>query len=123
MNRKFSELWKLLGERSSAHLLPGMTACPQQGSGPARTPVKPFDRETVVREAGRGRLVVTLENHSVIGGLAESVASCLAPARTTARIVPVGLADVFLAAGALPTLHDRYGLSVEAIKDRVRREL
>ncbi|MEU3520502.1 hypothetical protein ABZ770_35465 [Streptomyces sp. NPDC006654] len=33
------------------------------------------------------------------------------------------LPDEFLAAGALPTLHDRYGLSAAAIKERVRREL
>lgn len=85
--------------------------------------IKPFDRETVLRETAKGRLVVTLENHSVIGGLAESVSSCLAFAQQTARIVPIGLPDEFLAAGALPTLHDRYGLSVAAIKDRVRSEL
>jgi transketolase len=77
--------------------------------------IKPFDRETVLREADKGRLVVTLENHSVIGGLAESVASCIAFAGITARIVPIGLPDEFLAAGALPTLHDRYGLSTDAI--------
>jgi transketolase len=85
--------------------------------------IKPFDRETVLREAAKGRLVVTLENHSVVGGLAESVASCLAFAQQTARIIPIGLPDEFLPAGALPTLHDRYGLSVAAIKERVRREL
>lgn len=85
--------------------------------------IKPFDRETVLRETAKGRLVVTLENHSIVGGLAESVASCLAFAQQTARVVPIGLPDEFLAAGALPTLHDRYGLSVAAIKERVRREL
>ncbi|QNP75345.1 transketolase family protein [Streptomyces roseirectus] len=85
--------------------------------------IKPFDRATVLREAAKGRLVVTLENHSVVGGLAESVASCLAFAGQTAHLVPIGLPDAFLAAGALPTLHDRYGLSVTAIKDRVRRAL
>ncbi|TLS48100.1 transketolase family protein [Streptomyces montanus] len=85
--------------------------------------IKPFDRETVLRETAKGRLVVTLENHSVVGGLAESVASCLAFAQQAVRIVPIGLPDEFLAAGALPTLHDRYGLSVAAIKERVRREL
>ncbi|MFD4507595.1 hypothetical protein [Streptomyces sp. NPDC058457] len=49
--------------------------------------------------------------------------ACLAFAQQAARIVPIGLPDEFLAAGALPTLHDRYGLSVAAIKERVRREL
>ncbi|MGW7517872.1 transketolase family protein [Streptomyces sp. NPDC054796] len=85
--------------------------------------IKPLDHETILRETAKGRLVVTLENHSVIGGLAESVASCLAYAGAGTRIVPIGLPDAFLAAGALPTLHDRYGLSVAAVKDRVRAEL
>lgn len=85
--------------------------------------VKPLDREAILREAAKGRLVVTLENHTVIGGLAESVASCLAFAGKGVRIVPIGLPDEFLAAGALPTLHDRYGLSVPEIKKRVLAEL
>jgi transketolase len=37
--------------------------------------------------------------------------------------VPVALPDEFLAAGALPTLHDRYGLSTDSIVSRVRAEL
>lgn len=85
--------------------------------------IKPFDTETVLRETAGDRLVVTLENHSVVGGLAESVASCLAFAGRGKRIVPIALPDEFLAAGALPTLHDRYGLSVDAITARVRAEL
>lgn len=85
--------------------------------------IKPLDTEAILRETAKGRLVVTLENHTVIGGLAESVASCLAYAGAGVRIVPISLPDEFLAAGALPTLHDRYGLSVSAIKARVREEL
>lgn len=85
--------------------------------------IKPLDRTTILREAAKDRLVVTLENHTVVGGLAESVASCLAFAGAGKRIVPIGLPDEFLAAGALPTLHDRYGLSVDAVKARVRDEL
>ncbi|RRO14257.1 transketolase family protein [Saccharopolyspora rhizosphaerae] len=85
--------------------------------------IKPLDNEAVLAATGRGRLVVTLENHTVVGGLAEAVASCLAFAGVSERIVPIGLPDEFLAAGALPTLHDRYGLSVPQIKKRVLAEL
>lgn len=85
--------------------------------------VKPLDTERILREAASDRLVVTLENHTVVGGLAESVASSLAFNGVGQRVVPIGLPDEFLAAGALPTLHDRYGLSVESIKTRVRAEL
>lgn len=37
--------------------------------------------------------------------------------------MPIELPDAFLDAGALPTLHDRYGLSTDAIIARVLREL
>jgi transketolase len=86
--------------------------------------IKPLDREAILRAAARtNRLVVTLENHTVVGGLAESVAATLAFAGTSPHIVPIGLPDAFLAAGALPTLHDRYGLSTDAVIARVKTEL
>ncbi len=59
----------------------------------------------------------------MVGGLAESVASTLAFNGVGTRVVPVALPDEFLAAGALPTLHDRYGLSTDAIVAKVQAEL
>ena len=85
--------------------------------------IKPLDRAAVLAAARTDRLVVTLENHTVVGGLAESVASTLAFEGVGTRIVPIALPDAFLAAGALPTLHDRYGLSTDAVVTRIRTEL
>lgn len=85
--------------------------------------IKPFDADTVVNEVDSDRLVVTLENHSVIGGLYETLASAMVARQVSAKVVPVGLPDEFLDAGALPTLHDRYGLSVDAITAKVLVEL
>ena len=74
--------------------------------------IKPLDTETILREAGRtGRMVVVAENHTVIGGLGEAVAGVLLRAGVTPKFRHIGLPDEFLAAGALPTLHDRYGIS------------
>ncbi len=58
-----------------------------------------------------------------MGGLAESVAATLAFAGKGRRIAPIALPDEFLAAGALPTLHDRYGLSTDEVAARVKLEL
>ncbi|RZJ09836.1 MAG: transketolase family protein, partial [Haliea sp.] len=83
--------------------------------------IKPLDVETIVREASvGGRLVVVAENHSVIGGLGEAVASELMRAGVTAPFRQIGLPDAFLAAGALPTLHDRYGISSDAIVAQIK---
>jgi transketolase len=77
--------------------------------------LKPFDAETVLHEVDSDRLAVTLENHTVIGGLFETVAAEAARRGVHRTIVPIALPDEFLAAGALPTLHDRYGLSTRRI--------
>ena len=79
--------------------------------------IKPLDEATVLREAGRtGRMVVVAENHSVVGGLGEAVASLLMRhAVHPPAFRQVALPDAFLDAGALPTLHDRYGISTEAM--------
>ena len=84
--------------------------------------IKPLDREAILHAARTDRLIVTLENHTVVGGLAESVASCLAFAGQGRRIVPIALPDGFLDAGALPTLHDRYGLSTDEVVAKVKAE-
>ena len=86
--------------------------------------IKPLDHAAIARAAGGGRLVVTLENHTIIGGLADAVASSLV-FETAAGSLPqlrrIGLPDEFLQAGALPTLHERYGLSVNAVVAAVRK--
>lgn len=58
----------------------------------------------------------------MIGRLFETVAA-LARHGLGKKAVPTALPDEFLAAGALPTLHDRYGISANAAADRVREEL
>lgn len=83
--------------------------------------IKPLDAETILREAGRtGRMVVVAENHSVIGGLGEAVAGLLLRSGVTPVFRHIGLPDQFLAAGALPTLHDRYGISTAVMTDRIK---
>jgi len=83
--------------------------------------IKPLDTATILREAKRtGRMVIVAENHTVIGGLGEAVASTLLGAGVTPPFRQIALPDEFLDAGALPTLHDRYGISTEAMCDTIK---
>ncbi|WP_431232852.1 transketolase family protein [Mycolicibacterium psychrotolerans] len=77
--------------------------------------IKPFDAETVLAQVDTDRLVLTCENHTEVGGLFETVASAAVRRGVGKQITPIALPDEFLAAGALPTLHDRYGLSTDKI--------
>jgi transketolase len=84
--------------------------------------IKPLDEATILREASRtGRMVVVAENHTVVGGLGEAVAGVL----MRNGVMPAGfrqiaLPDEFLDAGALPTLHDQYGISAEAVARQIK---
>ncbi len=84
--------------------------------------IKPLDEATIVEAVRhKHRLVVVAENHSVIGGLGEAVASTLLRHGVQpAGFKLAGLPDAFLDAGALPTLHDRYGISRSALGSRIK---
>lgn len=83
--------------------------------------IKPLNTATIIAEASRGsRLVVVAENHTIIGGLGEAVAGTLMRAGIHPAFRQIALPDEFLDAGALPTLHDRYGISTAAIIAQVK---
>ena len=81
--------------------------------------LKPFDEDTVVAQLDTDRVAFTAENHTVVGGLFEAVAGALVRRGIGRRVTPIGLPDQFLDAGALPTLHEKYGLSTDAVVARV----
>ncbi len=88
------------------------------GAGVLHLPaLKPFDRAAVLEAAAPG-LVVTVEEHSVLGGLGSLVAETLAEERPT-RVVRFGIPDVFGESGPNADLLDAFGLSAERVAERV----
>ncbi|MCI4663706.1 MAG: transketolase family protein [Neomegalonema sp.] len=83
--------------------------------------IKPLDTETILSQVQKGgRLVVTAENHTIVGGLGEAVARTLLTGGAAPTFRMIGLPDAFLEAGALPTLHDMYGLSVRRVVEQIK---
>ena len=80
--------------------------------------IKPLDAATVLDVAEAARVVVTAENHTVVGGLGSAVAETLAEAGLGRPLRRVGLRDTF-AEGARtgPYLFGKYGLSTQALVD------
>jgi transketolase len=77
--------------------------------------VKPLDQEAVLRAAEETRLIVTLEEHTIIGGLGGAVAEVLAEAGAGTRLVRLGLRDEFaIMSGSRQDFRNRFGISAEA---------
>lgn len=87
--------------------------------------IKPLDTDAILAEvrSNTDRPVFVAENHSVIGGLGESIASLLMKEGVAVRFHQIGLPDEFLDAGALPTLHDRYGISTREVVKTVAKNV
>jgi len=77
--------------------------------------IKPFDAEAVAEFAASVGRVVTAENHVVVGGLASLVVETLFDAGISKKVKRIGLPDRYIECGAVPTLQQKYGLTVEAI--------
>lgn len=73
--------------------------------------LKPFDGETVLRLAQEASLIVTVEDHSVIGGLGSCVAEALAGAGSGTKLLKLGIQDLFGESGEPVELYEKFGIS------------
>ena len=81
--------------------------------------IKPLDRELVIASAKKTGKVVTVEEHSVIGGLGSAVADVLAETGV-ATLKKIGVQDVFGESGTAAQLLHKFGLDAEGIAAGVK---
>jgi transketolase len=81
--------------------------------------VKPLDVDAVVAAAKKTGLVVTSEEHTVIGGLGGAIAETLAVNAPTPMVIH-GIQDVFGESGPDGPLLEKYGISAEKTADAIR---
>ena len=84
--------------------------------------IKPLDREAVVAAGRDTRLVVTAEEHSIIGGLGSAVAEVLAEGRL-APLLRIGVNDEFGQSATADELLDHYGLTGPKVAARIQQAL
>lgn len=85
--------------------------------------IKPLDAATVSGLARSSRLVITAENHTIVGGLGSAVAEAMAEAGVATPLRRVGIPDVFAESGSREYLFNRYGLSTQTILEQAWRGL
>ena len=84
--------------------------------------LKPLDVDTIEAAARETGAIVTIEEHSIIGGLGAAVAEAMSE-RYPVPIVRHGLADVFGQSGSAKELLVHYGLTPEVTADRAKRAI
>lgn len=81
--------------------------------------IKPLDKELVIAAAKATGKVVTVEEHSVIGGLGSAICDVLSEEAPT-KVMKIGVNDVFGESGPAVELIKKYGLDADSIYEKVK---
>lgn len=81
--------------------------------------IKPLDEELIVASAKKTGKVVTVEEHSVIGGLGSAVCDALCKSQPT-PVCKIGMQDVFGESGSAAALIEKYGLDAKGVYKTVK---
>lgn len=84
--------------------------------------IKPLDKDLINKINKDKKLIVTIEEHSVIGGLGSAVAEVIAGSKG-AKFKMIGIEDKFGQSGSPKELFEAYGLTPENVANVVRKEL
>jgi transketolase len=84
--------------------------------------LKPLDKEVIKKAAKETRGIVTLEEHSIIGGLGSAVAEVIADEQLHVPLIRIGIPDTFSAyIGDQDFLKQKYGLTPSRIVAAVEK--
>ena len=84
--------------------------------------IKPLDKDLIIQSAKKTGKVVTVEEHSVIGGLGGAVCECLCES-SPVPVHRIGMQDVFGESGPAVKLLEKYKLDGEGIYSQIREIL
>ena len=81
--------------------------------------IKPIDEDLIVAAAKETGKVVTVEEHSIIGGLGSAVCDVLS-AKAPTQVLKIGINDVFGESGPAVELVKKYGLDADSIYEKIK---
>ena len=81
--------------------------------------IKPFDAKTFLTESKKSKVIISIEEHSIYGGLGEQCASLLAQHNINVKFQILGIPDEYMINGTQSDVLDYYDMSPEKIYDTV----
>jgi transketolase len=85
--------------------------------------IKPLDNEAVLKAARETGIIVTVEDHNILGGLGSAVADTVLESGVPCKFKRLGVPDVFAAFGEAKDLYAHYGYDSEGIKKQIKSML
>lgn len=83
--------------------------------------IKPIDKELIIKTAKETKKIITIEDHSIIGGLGSAVCEVLAE-NYPAKVTRMGIKDTFGKSGKAEELLKYFKIDADAIMEEVEKE-
>lgn len=81
--------------------------------------IKPIDKNSITDILSHTKLIITIEDHNIIGGLGTSLAEIIAESNFLVRLLRLGINDQFGESGSVEQLYDKHGLTPEKIAKKI----
>ena len=85
--------------------------------------IKPIDKEAICAAAKDTGVIITAEEHNVVGGLGSAVSEVVCEMEKPVRVVKLGVEDTFGRSGNADAVLEKYGITAANIADKVRKAL
>lgn len=86
--------------------------------------IKPLDTEIVRKYANTAELIVTIEEHNIIGGFGSAVAEIMAESKNNCKLLRIGLNDTYSSiVGSQAYLREMYGIDAKSIEKKILKAM
>ncbi len=85
--------------------------------------IKPIDKNQIKKSAEKTKLIVSLEEHSVFGGLGSSISEVLSDLEQSPRLLKIGLEDKYNFSGDYSYILEKNNLTKEAVSQSIKKNL
>jgi len=83
--------------------------------------IKPIDKETIIKCAKETKKIISIEDHSIIGGLGTAISEVLTEEYPT-KLIKMGIKDEFGKSGKATELLEHYGLTAKNIIEKIKND-
>ena len=85
--------------------------------------IKPLDKEALEKACNKSKLIVSVEEHNVIGGLGSAISEFITTINNSPKQLIIGVNDTYSKGGSYKFLQEKHGLTPDKIVDSILKNL
>ena len=83
--------------------------------------IKPIDKDSIIAESKSSKLIISVEEHNIIGGLGSAISEVISESNLKTKFIRLGIDDTYSKGGSYQFLKDKHGLSVDKIVKSIKK--